>query len=553
MSAAGWTAPAACAMLIAATLSAVSLKDCDSTASRATRDAVLSPPAERMQVQTSKLAACASCLETCIDEVPAGSLLIVGSLDRGARSHTVTVEWIDLPAECERVGQPCEAVPRPFDVRYLDHSEIPRYASISHAADCDGFAGQPRHLPGESREAVSARCESRWFLVPMIRHRQYASRLTSASLLARAGRMQVYNAKSPAQQPGAHDHHALAAAVINECESFIVPFVESQFTSIEDIDGDGFLTIVLCDLQRESTDGPLSNTEPILGCVRRSDFLPPHGDYYGDIIYLDRGLTPGADLTAVLTHEVTHAAAFSCIAKRLADSVVPGDRLVSVPGWLNEAIAHYMERRVLSTGRNLKSRVAAFYEAPSRFPLLVPEDQQLSAYGRGGCRAAGVLFLESFVRGNPEIGSLAHLLNSDDDPVQRLETLSGKSFAELFREWTVHLTAESNGPGGMDPAFSASHNDRRVTRQSLNPGDQVAFSLRGTAAAYFQGTSRRGSFVVSAPPDSELQITVIAADAPPRDADSPSASAVSAPGFRVRHSRAGGNQDRGTGFPPARE
>ena len=100
---------------------------------------------------------------------------------------------------------------------------------------------------------------------------------------------------------------------------------------IADVDGDSCLTIAVCALSDDNT-----NTEnPLLGCVRASDFLEDDS-LGGDIIYLDYRLPGTPALTAVLTHEIAHAAVFS----RIRFWRDKGHVACLLPAWLNESIAH---------------------------------------------------------------------------------------------------------------------------------------------------------------------------------------------------------------------
>jgi hypothetical protein len=296
---------------------------------------------------------------------------------------------------------------------------------------------------------------------------------------------------------------------------------------VADIDNSGDISVLLCNLDassHEDTDDPV----PLQGCVRGSDFLEPHRDFSGDIIYLDRSV-PEHRLPAVLTHELTHAATFSLIRNtahaaqtNCVPDISPPVAFIGQPGfsklnpatsspsnpipaWLNEAIAHCVEYQLVPDSDNLSERLDTFRRHPNLFPCVVPEGTHLSTYGRNGCRAAGMLFLTDVVmRQCPDL-SLTDIAKAASTSQHGLEATTGTPFANLFRAWTIHQLRQSVlAERGSQPS------DAGVFIHNLSDMHHSRYQLRGTAAVYLRPSAKAGgTLTITASPDARFQVTVV--------------------------------------------
>ena len=225
---------------------------------------------------------------------------------------------------------------------------------------------------------------------------------------------------------------------------------------------------------------------PFYGCVRQRDFCNGSSACCGDIIYLDRSI-PSNLLTAILTHEMAHAAVFSLLAddeysapasdgermalQKVSWSLLPaGNKLLNprshrncIPVWLNEAIAHSAEHAIAGETDNLSPRFEEYFTRPEACPCLFDRGTLSFASYRGGCRVAGLRFLDSLIRTSDFRISHADIIRAASDRDNGLECLTGKSFAELFREWILsELRSSIQNP-----------NQRGVTIRELNFCDSL--------------------------------------------------------------------------------
>ena len=454
----------------------------------------------------------------CAIALEAGSRVIISSLDQRSCWHSVRLSWEPdydgaIPPvgsgptsrlDVVRLDRRCLAgfviprQPRPMPVRAYSCS--PTRFSVSPERTFRlpyfTFGGLATNTPEISPCILEriARCR---LILETNDLGIYSERSTHRSTVNRSVRYQArasafaLDTSAPAADnsaTGIGESLLLADArkIAAEYSANVSPLVREILGPVADVDGDGRTTMVLCDL----ADVPPSGEMPVLGCVREADFLKPHS-LSGDIIYLDESLASSDLLAAVLTHEIAHAAVFS-ILRRGPGVSTTGDRL---PPWLNEAIAHSCEFERVPGSRNLSGRIERFLEAPHAFPLFASHPQTSVADARGPTRAAGLFFVQ-FLQSCDVHRS--ELLRTPGTGSQRVETVTGASFSEVFRGWTLFLLAQSDS--GQAP----------LTIRTLGPTPATqSLQIRGTSAAWFVAECQ-GTLSFSRLDDSPMQVTVVA-------------------------------------------
>ena len=212
-------------------------------------------------------------------------------------------------------------------------------------------------------------------------------------------------------------------------ETDVIPRIESQFGTLQDVDHDGRFAVVLTPWLSRLQGGRTS----IGGMVRSSDFrldVPPPLGNRGDMLFLNSALPSDPALRDLLSHEVAHAA---CISQRL---VGQDGKLSEEEDWLSEALAHMAE----PGWSNLDHRLAAFLEEPSRYPLVVPDYYRAGLWRNPGCRGATFLFTRWCVeRHGPDL--VRRLVESRTSGTLNLARATGRAFEDLFREWSLSLAS----------------------------------------------------------------------------------------------------------------
>ncbi len=276
----------------------------------------------------------------------------------------------------------------------------------------------------------------------------------------------------------------LARAVVERLERRLIRFVETRVGALADADRDGYLTVVLSQL--ETREPVHTGGEPVRGCVRAADVLAP-GDFGGDIIYLSETLPVDEELDAILAHEVTHLAIFS----RLCTSA----ERTQLPGWLNEAVAHYVECQVNPGSRNMATRLATFRRRPADFPVVVPDHHASLSLRRGPSRAAGCLFISSVLLRLPQ-RAVHDVVAGSGGAVQRLEHVTGRSFGELFRDWGLQMIAAGDN----------------LPRWEVMDRQEFVQLLTGTALSWSDPVRSDGMLTIMSAGDCRLQVTVLSGD-----------------------------------------
>ncbi len=259
--------------------------------------------------------------------------------------------------------------------------------------------------------------------------------------------------------------------LVRSLETDVIPRIESQFGALQDVDRDGRFAVVLTPWLSRLQGGRTS----IGGMVRSSDFqrnVPPPLGNRGDMLFLNSALPGDAALRDLLSHEVAHAA---CISQRLLN---PDGRLSEEEDWLSEALAHLAE----PGWSNLDHRLAAFLEEPSRYPLVVPDYYRAGLWRNPGCRGATFLFTRWCVaRHGPAL--VRRLVESRTSGTLNLERATGRTFEDLFREWSLSL-ASGDELAAPDLQAVLDRLGSRGLRRTVFCGDanhEQTLRVRGTA------------------------------------------------------------------------
>ncbi len=299
----------------------------------------------------------------------------------------------------------------------------------------------------------------------------------------------------------------------------IFPVAAASVGLARDVDGDGRFTVLLSSWLSRLGNG----RNAVDGFVRVSDldlaFSAPFGNRC-DMMYLSTSLKPGPHLRTVLAHEYMHAVVFSG-KFRETDGVRPV--VLEEEGWLDEALAHLAEDQQGFSRSNIDYRISAFLSQPERYQLVVEDYYAANLFRSHGNRGSTYLFLRWCVdQYGPEL--MPALIHSRLRGTANLEDVTGCSFAELFRRWSVALFMS-----GLDPA---SQPDQRGTYRSMDVRNPLEdWELAGPRASYVAaggradcwsaaGTSShfavvRGSstaaveVTVSGPRSAELQVTAV--------------------------------------------
>lgn len=430
--------------------------------------------------------------------VPADSLIIVGSLDVSGAAHSLVIstqcrgqqtadtslysqDQVDLEyIDAARLCDPRWRIERPRACRPdRAESEIPTRAD--HPETVNVLAGKP----------------TRRFLIPHFEHDQVVQQPCETSPIAEGSRVKVYLDLCMARSESGITHdkqmYEEAKRVCTTIESELLPQIESWIGPVTDLDEDGRLSVVLTDLDRRKS----SAETPVLGCVRRGDFsADDQNSLAGDILYLDRHLPPRDQLRALLAHELTHAAIF-CIRHE-----APNDSLLrnhSVPAWLNEAAAHWVERQFCSTPAGFAAREAAFRQSPAMCPIMMKDDDHSLTARRTGSRVAGFSFLQQHLT---DVRDLRSVIEESLPFDQSISAIARAPFSQLFRDWTISHAC------GDPEALSPMHTTMNCCSLTAAESEPVRRKLHGTAFLVLQSEAEQ-SVSIKAHGDAKLQITVL--------------------------------------------
>lgn len=436
--------------------------------------------------------------ETVRFTVPENSLVIVGSLDVSGAAHSVLVS--SQPNEQQRVDE--SSLSQDFvDLKYIDTASLPDlHGKLQGPGLCtpEHSAAKISESSALSSTAISiADKPSRRFLVPHFENDQVVQQPCEAVPLAEGSRVKVYLDRSVIQSDFDSSQHQQicedAERVCTSIECDLLPHIERWIGRISDLDGDQRLSVILTDLDRRKSHGET----PILGCVRRSDFsADDQNSLAGDIVYLDRHLPPREQLRALLAHELTHAAIF-CIRHEAPKGSSLGNH--SVPSWLNEAAAHWVERQFCSTPAGFAAREATFRQSPALCPIILNDDDYTLQARRTGSRVAGFTFLHQHLE---DASELRELLQQSTPFEQSIVAIAGAPFSQLFREWTISQIWADQA------SFSRLHSRVSFCSVKTANDEPMARKLHGTAFLILQSEVDQ-QLCISAHRDAQLQITVL--------------------------------------------
>lgn len=265
--------------------------------------------------------------------------------------------------------------------------------------------------------------------------------------------------------------------------------IERDLGPIADVDGDGHLAVVLTNLDRRTQS--LSGVDgriPVLGCVREADFLDGFSDQGGDILYLSPQGLLAEDGQSLLAHELAHAAVHS----RQRERLLMGRPKLDIPGWFHESVAHLAEHKAAGPSKHFRERLWEFRRRPQGSPIVLPASTGWNG-GRGGSRAAGVLFLQHSLRPSADV---ADRLRSAESFEELLEDLLDKSFTESLADW---------GPAEAEQILLAGSE----TVPNLSVGMDVEAELPGTAMRCWRTDSESLTIEIASAPEAAMRLSVV--------------------------------------------
>lgn len=313
---------------------------------------------------------------------------------------------------------------------------------------------------------------------------------------------------------------ALLADLTGTFDDRIHPVAARAIGLAEDVDGDGRFTILLSSWLTRLGGG----RNAVDGYVRVTDLDSSYPAPFGnrcDMMYLSTSLRPGPYLRTVMAHEYTHAVMFTRKSLQRRGAGAAGVE----EGWLDEASAHLFEDLHGFAKSNLDYRVSAFLSRPERYRLVVDDYYAADLFRSHGNRGGTYLFLRWCAdRYGPDL--LPTLIGSKLRGTANLEAATGRSFADLYRRWSVALYMS-----GLDPRSVARKGDftgyksvdirapldewtlagPRCSR--VQPGGGAdEWEAAGTSSHYAVvqgGGSEAVEIRIEAPPSARLQVTAV--------------------------------------------
>ncbi|MEP3478894.1 MAG: hypothetical protein ABJZ55_06580 [Fuerstiella sp.] len=438
--------------------------------------------------------------------VSAGQVVAIGSLDRSIRLHDLQLSvhpqkqrsepdqiWFDV-ANVPRLPEPNALAPD----RAIDTSNGGLQSLTSTSSKIPAAPASP------ARDLLPPNFQtSRRFELPFFREGNVYQRTLIRELICYDNQIAIYG------DPQSTDHVAAADAILQCGIPTVLKFVSQSIGKISDLDGDGRLALVLgqladahaahADSSPMNASEPKANQEPIRGCVRPADFQKARPDGV-DAIYLDPRHLQVNELQSLLAHEFAHAATFSLL-------VESGQPPTAIPGWLNEAIAHYLEQQIAPTAENLQQRRRLFQAQPWMYPAVIPEQFTGMALRRGPSRIASLELLQS-ARPTTVDKNLRTLITCPGDGINRLVTANRTDFKSLFRNFTRQLVQQRDDIAhqrGTRPAIE----NLPSPAFRIKSASKQAIQIRGTAVAISSPADQDCELLIKTTRDAMLQITVI--------------------------------------------
>jgi hypothetical protein len=401
--------------------------------------------------------------QTVIEVNSPATVVVITSADLTGQPHKIVFATSPIPDDAAR-GAALRTVPTArADAPVLD-GLIVRKASRSVPPALPNGVRPSNHGNVDSRPAMHRRV-----LIPRFHLKHTASEARLASLAHVSERVAVYSTGGDQSC----DDLPLAIKICRLLESGLLDAVSGLLHPLADLDEDGRLNIVLCEMDdRMGTTAHSPDTaQPVRGCVRAEDWLQQSGDFAGDLIYLDRRLNVDSRLSELLAHELAHAAVCSgWLAQHAVDFVSTGDQ-APIPNWLNEAIAHTVERQLATAQGNFQPRLENFLRDPGHSPVMPNDLTTTLATRRAGPRAAATLFVDLL---RAKHMTLCQLSQPCVKPVSRMERHTGMTIAELLSEWAVAIASQTCFDAATGP-------DRRMAIVSVGDASPTVYEIHGTA------------------------------------------------------------------------
>lgn len=401
-------------------------------------------------------------------------LVVVSSGDPTGGHHEFEVTATDQNCQFGRKagegtatpGTPDRSIPTQHKFVYARSESVwPAGQSSSESrggevAGPDSRRAAARHVPDPVRR----------FLVPKFHGEQCVDQPELAELLSCCGRIAVYGTTGGAAPEGLR----MARQLVWELENGLVRAVEKVLCPLADVDDNGRLTILLCDMNGPpGVPGSAAMMQPVRGCVRAADWGIAATDFAGDIIYIDRShvCSDSLPLRELLVHELSHAAVCSESRRRGVSLAAAGGEPAAIPAWLNEGIAHAMERRLAPGCSNLETRMTEFLRDPAGCPVVPGALTTALASRRTGTRAAATLFVEMLVDQGTPLRVLGCL---QSDAILRIEHMTGQPWGSLIHTWAQDVANHFAGSNGLVST-------PRLAIRTLKPDLTCRVNIRGSA------------------------------------------------------------------------
>jgi hypothetical protein len=375
--------------------------------------------------------------------LPPNSLIVLTSLDPRGGPHTFEIlarsagVFHDGASQPKLSSQmwPREGARRPKMLR-AGETNHPEYFE----SEVTNETVRRTSLQAASQEAVivpplQEPAIERRFLAPRYGTTGVTDSMVLARLIAADHRVAVYVDPTLAAvhfQSLLDSRNAISPGLISD----LIHAVSEHLGTIHDLDHDGRLAILITNLDCQED----SQSVPVLGCVRPSDFLGPSSDAderteLTDVVYLDACLPKGNDLTALLAHELAHAAVYCRLHDRQINHRVP----LELPDWLHEGIAHHVEFTLAEKTLVYQDRLEQFHRVPYRSPICASPVSSSRSERRGGSRAAISRFLQFAVRGDED---WSRWLIEADNANELLVCCLEDRFDVLLAEWSLQEAVE---------------------------------------------------------------------------------------------------------------
>lgn len=445
---------------------------------------------------------------------PAGSVIVIGSVDVSGAPHEVSVEAHFSSSSWKLPASPHDSLtvtaerwhsagPRTDETDTESNIEAGRNDSLRLLADSQPASPAVENNIGPDSATGTTRMTQRRFLIPHFEADAVRQEPSLATAIFSSRRVTVFmddqlqsSTGKPVHGKG-HSHPAAvqpensvanAARICKLIETRLMDTIAEWIHPVSDLDNDGRLAIVMTDLDRRS----ISGETPILGCVRERDFQEhATADFAGDIIYLDYRLPQGDELASLLAHELTHAAAASLQLELTAQTK---HRPIRIQPWLNEAAAHWVELQFCKEPAGFSDRVQQFQANPAACPIVAPEAFVPLATRRAGSRISAVSFLQRFIN---EPRNIHRLLRSPRAFDETMSDISGQPFEAIFRSWSIEQCLQ----------FQQSSISYPYTR--LNDGHTTTTKVYGTSFVVIRGGDAAYDVAITSRSSARLQVTLL--------------------------------------------